>query len=407
MLRLFLLNLLISLSTFSQEIVEFSLGQGYQYDIYYSFNQGISGYTESDNWELAFSTNPNIPNVRINSGKSVKLFLLSENINNWDSVSTVPDSAIQLRNSNESWDLGAFVNGYYESGESFTWGDFNYNEINQMNQNYVGSKIFLIEYGSVLNPIQKKIMITEMTSGMYYLRISNLDGTSDQLFSVDTEPYSEKKFIYFSLSDNQLIDREPSNWDIIFTRYEEEYVTLNGTTMPYIVTGALTNENYCFEFNGPTDFNPPMDSTQFSTIINTIGYDWKLYSGSYSIVPDRAYFIISNDQLFVHKIIFQSFDGGQTGNMSFLTEEFNYNPITINEFNSISNFLYPNPSDGIINSLFLYDVKLEIRDLSGRLLLSNFGPILNVDLSSLNNGHYVATITANDDIFVERIIVSK
>ena len=177
--------------------------------------------------------------------------------------------------------------------------------------------------------------------------------------------------------------------------------------MPYIVTGALTNENYCFEFNGPADFNLPMDSTQFSTIINTIGYDWKLYSGSYSIVPDRVYFILSNDQLFVHKIIFQSFDGGQTGNMSFLTEEFNYNPITINEFNSISNFLYPNPSDGIINSLFLYDVKLEIRDLSGRLLLSNFGPILNVDLSSLNNGHYVATIIANDDIFVERIIVSK
>ena len=115
----------------------------------------ISGYTESDNWELAFSTNPNIPNVRINSGKSVKLFLLSENINNWDSVSTVPDSLIQLRNSNESWDLGAFVNGYYESGESFTWGDFNYNEINQMNQNYVGSKIFLVEYGDILNPIQK------------------------------------------------------------------------------------------------------------------------------------------------------------------------------------------------------------------------------------------------------------
>ena len=140
---------------------------------------------------------------------------------------------------------------------------------------------------------------------------------------------------------------------------------------------------------------------------NTIGYDWKLYSGSYSIVPDRVYFIISNDQLFVHKIIFQSFEGGQTGNMSFLIEKFNYNPITINEFNSISNFLYPNPSDGIISSVFLCDVKLEIRDVSGRLLLSNFGPISNVDLSSLNNGHYVATITANDDIFVERIIVNK
>ena len=182
-----------------------------------------------------------------------------------------------------------------------------------------------------------------MLSGIYYLRIANLDGTSDQLFYVDTGPYSEKKFIYFSLSDNQLIDREPSNWDIIFTRYEEEYVTLNGTTMPYIVTGVLTNGNYCFEFNGPSDFNPSLDFTQFSTVINTIGYDWKLYSGSYSIVPDRVYFIISNDQLFVHKIIFQSFEGGQTGNMSFLIEKFNYNPITINEFNSISNFCIQTP----------------------------------------------------------------
>ena len=33
--------------------------------------------------------------------------------------------------------------------------DFNYNEINQINQNYIGSKIFLIEYGDILNPIQK------------------------------------------------------------------------------------------------------------------------------------------------------------------------------------------------------------------------------------------------------------
>ena len=66
-------------------------------------------------------------------------------------------------------------------------------------------------------------MITEMLSSIYYLRIANLDSTSDQLFYVDTGPYTEKRYI-FSLSDNQLIDREPSNWDIIFTRYEREYI---------------------------------------------------------------------------------------------------------------------------------------------------------------------------------------
>ena len=75
-------------------------------------------------------------------------------------------------------------------------GRFNYNEINQVNQNYIGSKFFLSSMGGILNPIQK-IMITEMLSGIYYLRIANLDGTSDQLFYVDTGPYSEKNLYIF------------------------------------------------------------------------------------------------------------------------------------------------------------------------------------------------------------------
>ena len=97
MLRLFLLNLLISLSMFSQELVEFMWSR-LSVRCYYSFNP--RHFRCSDNWELAFQQIPNNPNVRINSGKSVKLFLLSEDINNWDAVSTVPDSPIQLRNSN-------------------------------------------------------------------------------------------------------------------------------------------------------------------------------------------------------------------------------------------------------------------------------------------------------------------
>ena len=89
--------------------------------------------------------------------------------------------------------------------------------------------------------------------------------------------------------------------------------------------------------------------------------------------------------------------------MSFLIEKFNYNPATIHGTDSYR-FL-SKPSMNMV--LCFWRCKIRDKRRDGRLLSNSFGPISNVDLGPLNNGHYVATITANDDIFVERIIVNK
>ena len=122
----------------SQELIEFSMGSGYQYDIYFSLENGLTGYPERDNWELAFSTNIDDNNIRINSGSGVTLFEVSSDISDWDQVTSIPSDAVQLRNSNVVWEEGAFV--VNASGElNYGWG--NYNPDTQIIE---GSKIYIM-----------------------------------------------------------------------------------------------------------------------------------------------------------------------------------------------------------------------------------------------------------------------
>ena len=68
-------------STYSQELIQVSMGSGYEYDLYYSAEQGITAFSERENWELAFSTNGN--NIRINSSYA-NLYQVSSNIEDWE-----------------------------------------------------------------------------------------------------------------------------------------------------------------------------------------------------------------------------------------------------------------------------------------------------------------------------------
>ena len=245
--------------------------------------------------------------------------------------------------------------------------------------------------------------------GIFNLTIANLDGSVEQILNINTLDYSAKSFVFYSLINNEIIDREPNsdNWDILFTKYEEEYVTLDGKTMPYIVTGGLSNGNAVAQYDGFLDVNPSFESLDVGFDINTIGYDWKQYNGSYTIVANRAYYILNQDSESLYKIIFQSFAGGQSGNMSFLIEQLNYNPSLLDE-SDINFSIYPNPNSGsFIVNYTGNDAQLQITDINGRVLMQQKGSFLSVDINNLNNGIYIATIITNDDIFAKQIIVNK
>ena len=124
----------------SQETIGISMGSSYLYDIYYSLNDGITAYPERENWELSFSTNINDNNIRINSGAGMSLYEVSENILVWDNINSLENDAIQLRNSNEDWDIGAFVSNS-SGGLNYGWGNYN-----TYDNSIIGSKIYVINY---------------------------------------------------------------------------------------------------------------------------------------------------------------------------------------------------------------------------------------------------------------------
>ena len=389
---------LFSYVAIAQELVEFTLGSGYQYDIYYSLAEGVTAYPERTDWELSFSTNIYDGNIRINSGNGVTLYQVSDDIDDWNNITNLPNSALQLRNSETEWEIGAFLINA-EGGLNYGWG--NYNVTNQIIE---GSRIYIINYGS----FSKKIKINSLINGEYNFTVANLDGTDEENIGINTLNYASKKFIYYSLVNNEIVDREPLEWDIVFTKYEAEYVTLNGQTMPYIVSGGLSNNNKISQYDGFIDFNPAFEDLDFSTDINIIGYDWKEYSGQYTIVPDRAYYILSQDEQSLFKLVFQSFSGGQSGNMSFLIEELDFNPSQITNYSTNTISIYPNPNNGSFKINYYGDnAILNIQDMNGRLLYQAGGSISNFEIKNLNNGLYIATIITNDNIFAKQIIVQK
>ncbi len=92
-MKLIILFVFSFFSLYSQELVQIGMGPSYEYDIYYSFDNGITGYPERVNWELAFSTDLYDGNIRINSGAPVYLYEIAQNIKYWSQITSLSSDA--------------------------------------------------------------------------------------------------------------------------------------------------------------------------------------------------------------------------------------------------------------------------------------------------------------------------
>ena len=251
---------------------------------------------------------------------------------------------------------------------------------------------------------------------MYNFTIANLDGSSEENISIDTTPYSNKNFIYYSIEANEILDREPnsSSWDLLFTKYEDD---LNNDvanplnySQPYFVTGVLTNGNTIAQYEGSTSDIIPLSELDTTSNINIIGWDWKEYTGTFSIVPNLSYYITDQNQTSLHKIVFESFSGQSSGNVSFNileTEQLlNYeNDFSTNELN-----IYPNPSSGKFYIDFQpnSDVFVSIKNLSGQTIKNEKLNNANlIDLSDQAQGFYIIHITGTNINKVKKVSIVK
>ena len=403
------LLLFISLNLFSQN-QSISLLPSYTNQSFYSLENGEVANLNNTDWDLAFSTATMSSSIRINAGMGTELYSYplgdttdwntfnSSNLSNW----------LPIYNSDTNWFVGAF------DKNSTSMFDMGWGMYSMITHHVTGDSLYAIK---TVGGDWKKLWIQKLANDEYTFKYANLDGTSEINTSVSKLNYSDKNFIYYSLDQNSVLDREPNSidWDITFTKY---ITPVQG--MPYGVTGVMSNDGVqVAQVDNLPDPNSYSDYSQhsMSTEINTIGYDWKSFdmsTFSYSVEPYRCYFV-KDLQDKVWRIIFTSFEGSSTGNIDFNTQEMT-SSTSISELQSdISTFeIYPNPiTDNNLTIVFdnsFYETQLEIFTVTGKQVfdknINGAGfQAKSLSLPNLDKGLYIVAISSRGNSIQKKLLI--
>ena len=129
------------------------------------------------------------------------------------------------------------------------------------------------------------------------------------------------------------------------------------------------------------------------------------------MVPNRSYYISDQDSEFVYKIIFESFSGQSSGNISFnileteqlvSTQEYDLSSDKIN--------IYPNPSSGVFFLDFKSssNINITVKNLAGQTIKTEKLNTSNwIDLSDQVQGFYIIHITGTNINKVKKVSIVK
>lgn len=294
----------------------FSLSASYNNSQYYDLSTDVTTNVNHTTWDIAFSVIGSTDGgIFINegtgfNGTAVQLFHIpnkgfSDNI-------TTADLGPELLNKEGSWKKGAFNTLASSSATDYGWGTYSF-----INHQINGGSVLyavLLRDGSY-----RKVVIDNLSGGIYTFRYANLDGTNAQQQTVNKANFAGQTLAYFSFGSNSTVTVEPSDWDWVFTRYQTLLYSTNPPTA-YMVSGILTNEGVSAVMAdnvnpatvNHTNYTPTADS------LTVIGHDWKSFnfSSGWSIAPNRVYFVQTADSN-LYQIEFLSFQGSSTGQGTF------------------------------------------------------------------------------------------
>ena len=388
-----------------------SLNSSCSHQSFYNFNDGEIANVDNTNWDLAFSSGGYGSAIRINSQAGVELYVYPNgDINDWNSVDiTNISNWPSIINSDTTWTIGAF-NATSDPTNSL---DLGWGVYSTITHHITGDSIHIIKLS---NGDYKKLQMIKLSSGVYDFKYANIDGSNEVTTNVSKSNYTSKNFGYYSITNNNELDREPtsSSWHILFTKYVTEiYPGMN-----YGVTGVLTNKNIEVAKAENVDLtNVSHSGYSFSSQINTIGYDWKSYnmnSFSYDIT-DSLCFFVKDDQGSIWKLQLTGFEGNSTGNIHFKVENILSASDNITDKNIFA--IYPNPTTSKEIKI-IYDInhrtsslnKVKFFDINGKLVkslkLGNNGfNERNVNLYDLKSGVYFVSLITDEKSFQQKLII--
>jgi hypothetical protein len=373
-------------------------------DVYYSLDAGTKRVEPASNWIIALETHSQTAGVLANGARGVRVFNIHKPASAWSSVALADTTTAALQyNSEYTWERGAFnVNRKTTDTFDYGWGKYD-----MASHNVYGDSIYIINQGTNFYKVIIDSLIGD--SAKWHLRVGGVGGpipTISYVFNKGTK-YDTSNFIYVNAGMTGLTDavREPdmNSWDIVFHKYMS-YVTAPQGSGFYPVTGAFSNyktENVRVAGVSLNDAFTNANSYPLNTIINQIGYDWKIIGGpNPAIFPDSLSFLVKSKQNKLYQIKFTGYSSA-TGDIKF--NKRTIAPLSIvNQNNNFKVGVSPNPATNAfllaLEANQTTDAQLSIVNMAGQIVLQQALKI-NTGLNAWD----VNTINFNAGVYFVKI----
>ena len=389
-----------------------SMQTNYTNQVFYSFENGEVANISNLDWNIAFSLSGQGAlgsSIILNEATS-SLWAAPLDTNAWATFDSTGYATAweQLLNSDTSWTNGAFnkyrgQNSFFDLG----WGNLD------PNNNYwtLGDSLYLIKLG---DGSFKKLWIKSLKTGVWNFKYANPNGTNEVSMTITKTDYTNKNFIYVSLENDAIIDREPDNttWDILFSKHTD---FVNPPGMYIGVTSVFNNVGLYTATSNEVDNAAALvttaPQTQYNQNVINIGRTWKKrVSGNWVVLDSIAYFAWNIDSTNLYRIVFTDFDGQSTGNAYFNIEKLG--TASVSEF-GLSNKIeiYPNPTSDQFTIQFnnqsdeFFNVNLY--NQNGELILQkqNLKNTIKIDVQDLPKGIYLYQIIGETNQKTGKVII--
>lgn len=354
-------------------------------DIYYQLSSGDKVDANSSSWHFAFTTLLVDASVLSNDIAGVEVYMVSENIADWDNIDTTGKLTKRYYNGEKSWNAGAFSNlgGIHPD---YGWGTYN-----QSTHNLTAKRIFVVK---MPNGDFKKMIIDKMeTSGNVVFRVANINGTNLVTKTFNKNTYKNRNFIHYNLNTDEFIEfeAESAKWELNFTKYYSEVAP--GAQYP--VSGVKINRDIKIaQRDNMMVTSNDTSSITYNDNITEIGSDWKTYNmpaNKYDVTADRVYFLkLKNND--VWKVYFTDYTGGAEGSYGF-TKQLLASTGALNNQETNQLVVYPNPVIGKVTILTDANTNkwtVKIIDINGKLVFDKIGNNAGFFETTLNTDHLLS-----------------